>query len=285
VKGLRIKVSGCFNSCGQHHVADIGFYGNSRKVEGRTVPHFQLILGGQWTGNAGAYGLAVGSIPSKAIPQAVEALTDAFAHGREKAESFQDWIKRMGKRNVRELIKPFMEVPAYAEDPAFYRDWSDVREFTIGDLGVGECAGEVVSLFGIEVVKAESQAFDAQVSLDEGDFEMAEEMAYRAMLSAARALVRTEFIDVSENPDDIVRQFRARFFDSERFFDRYAGGKFGQYLLDRHAARPARLDRDAAAHRVEQAQLFIEAAHACEARSAAARAAGGGVGIETPARA
>jgi sulfite reductase (ferredoxin) len=285
VKGLRIKVSGCFNSCGQHHVADIGFYGNSRKVDGRTVPHFQLILGGQWTGNAGAYGLAVGSLPSKAIPEAVEALTDAFAQGRERGESFQAWTRRTGKRNVRELIKPFMEVPAYAENPAFYRDWSDVREFTIGDLGVGECAGEVVSLFGIEVVKAESQAFDAQVSLDEGDYEMAEETAYRAMLSAARALVRTEFIDVSEDPDDIVAQFRARFFDTERFFDRYAGGKFGQYLLERHAAPPVRLDRDAAAHRVEQAQLFIEAAHACEARGAAARAGGGGVAIASPARA
>ncbi len=150
IKGLKIKVSGCFNSCGQHHIADIGFYGNSRKIEGRTVPHFQLILGGQWTGNAASYGLAVGSLPSKAIPQAVEALTGAWAHGREKGESFQDWIKRLGKRSIKELMKPFMEVPSYAENPDFYRDWSDVREFTIGDLGVGECAGEVVSLFGIE---------------------------------------------------------------------------------------------------------------------------------------
>ncbi|MGD9573598.1 MAG: nitrite/sulfite reductase, partial [Thermoleophilia bacterium] len=42
VRGLRIKVSGCFNSCGQHHVADIGFFGNSRKINGVTVPHFQV---------------------------------------------------------------------------------------------------------------------------------------------------------------------------------------------------------------------------------------------------
>ena len=97
-----------------------------------------------------------------------------------------------------------MTVGPYAEAPEFYADWSDVREFTIGDLGVGECAGEVVSLFGIEVVKAESQAFDAQVALDEGEFDEAEELAYTAMLSAARALVRTEYIDVTEEPDDIV---------------------------------------------------------------------------------
>jgi sulfite reductase (ferredoxin) len=47
VRGLRIKISGCFNSCAQHHVADIGFWGVSRKVRGITVPHFQVVLGGR----------------------------------------------------------------------------------------------------------------------------------------------------------------------------------------------------------------------------------------------
>jgi len=165
-----------------------------------------------------------------------------------------------------------MTVAPYAEDPSFYSDWSDVREFTIGDLGVGECAGEVVSLFGIEVVKAETQAFDAQVTLDEGDPETAEEMAYAAMLSAARALVRTEHIDVTEQPDDIVAEWKKRFFDNERFFDRFAKGTFGRYLLDRHGQNaPSPVSAEAAAQRIEEAQLFIEAAHACEARETAAR--------------
>jgi len=125
------------------------------------------------------------------------------------------------------------------------------------------------------VVKAESQAFDAQVALEEGDAEEAEDLAWRAMLSAARALVRTEHIDVSESPDDIVKEFQTRFFDSERFFDKYARGKFGQYLLDRHAQPPPAVDRDVAAQRVEEALLFIEAAHACEARISAAAAVAG----------
>jgi sulfite reductase (ferredoxin) len=281
VKGLKIKISGCFNSCGQHHVADIGFYGNSRKVDGRTVPHFQVILGGQWTENAGSYGLAVGSVPSKAIPQTIEALTDAYAQKRQGDERFQAFIARVGKRTVREIIKPFMEVPLHADGPEFYSDWHDVREFTIGDLGVGECAGEVVSLFGIEVVKAESQSFDAQVALEEGDYEEAESLAYRAMLSAARALVRTEFIDVTESPDDIVKEWRTRFFETERFFDKYSGGRAGQYLLDRYADKAPKVGRNEAARRVEEAQLFIEAAHACEARtSAAAAQAAGPVVIE-----
>ena len=269
VEALSIKASGCFNSCGQHHISDIGFYGNSRKIDGRTVPHFQVILGGQRQENGGSYGLAVGSVPSKAVPLAIEALTGAFAEGREPDESFQAWSARLGKRSMRELIKPLMSVGPYAEEPEFYSDWSDVREFTIGDLGVGECAGEVVSLFGIEVVKAEAQAFDAQIALDDGDAGGAESLAYAAMLSAARALVRTEFIDVTEQPEDVVSEFRTRFFENERFFDKYAKGKFGAYLLERHANPDTTVDDALAARRIEEAQLFIEAAHACEARMTA----------------
>jgi len=67
VENLHIKISGCFNSCGQHHIADLGFYGVSRKIAGYAVPHFQVVLGGQWENNAGAYGLLIVVVPSKNI--------------------------------------------------------------------------------------------------------------------------------------------------------------------------------------------------------------------------
>jgi sulfite reductase (ferredoxin) len=273
VTDLSIKISGCFNSCAQHHIADIGFYGNARGSDGRRVPHFQVVLGGQRRGNAEQYGMAIGAVPSKAAPQVVDALTDAFVLGREGPESFQRWTERMGKRQLRNLLQPFMDVPSFAEDPSFYVDHSDARQFSMGDLGVGECAGEVVSLFGIEIVKADSEVFDAQIALDEGDPDAAEDHAYRAMLWAARSLVRTEYIDVSERPDDIVHEWRTRFFDNERFYDRFAKGKFGRYLLDRHDDPAPSGDKAVAARRVEEAQLFVEAAHSCEARLAAEKAA------------
>ena len=96
------------------------------------------------------------------------------------------------------------------------------------------------------------------------------------MLTSARALVRTEFIDVSEVPHEIVSEWKTRFFDTELFFDKYAKGKFGQYLLDRHANPAETIDRDHAAARVEESQLFIEACHAAETRLEAMKAIGGG---------
>ncbi len=274
VRDLKIKISGCFNSCGQHHVADIGFYGNSRNVNNRVVPHFQVVLGGQWQDNAASYGLAVGAVPSRAIPQVVEVLTGRYVAERAPEERFQDYIKRLGKKGLRDILEPLMKVPDYAERPDYYSDWGDPREFTIGDMGTGECAGEVVSVFSMEISKAESENFDAQIEMDEGRHDRAERTAYHAMLMAAQALVRTRFQDITDDPDQIVSEFRKRFVDTQLFFDRFAKGQFAQYLLLRHEGAPERIDEDEAHQRIEEAQLFIEAAIACEARLKQAAAAG-----------
>jgi len=266
VKNLRIKISGCFNSCGQHHVADIGFYGVSRKHGNRTVPHFQVILGGQSTENAGSYGLAVVAVPSKRIPEVVERITGFYVDERENGESFQTFVQRIGKARIRGLLDDLTPLPDYKEDRSLFSDWRDPREYTIGDMGVGECAGEVVPLAQFGLAASERQVFEAQVRLDDGDSETAAQKAYGAMLQAAKALIQTENIDITDDPDDILREFRTRFCDTERFFDPFARGKFAQYLFDAHGHPPGSNGGSGAeeAHRrIEEAQLFIEAAHSC----------------------
>jgi sulfite reductase (ferredoxin) len=269
VKDLRIKISGCFNSCGQHHVADIGFFGNSRRRNNRTVPHFQVVLGGKWQENGGAYGLAVGAVPSKKAPEVLDAITKRYVVERERNENFQDWIGRLGKKEVRDMLTAFTEVPLYEADKTFYSDWGDPREFGIGDMGVGECAGEVVTLFSFEIAKAEGVLFDALLALDDADYALADERAYQSMILAARALVRNQFLDVGDDPEDIVMEFRQRFYDTQLFYDRYAKGKFA-----RHENPNPGLDLDSVRQLVEEANLFIEACHACDARLAGALAGG-----------
>ena len=89
VANLHIKISGCFNSCGQHHVADLGFYGVSRKIGGYAVPHFQVVLGGEWEHNGGSYGLPVVAIPSKNIPQVVTRLTERYVADARTAKALR----------------------------------------------------------------------------------------------------------------------------------------------------------------------------------------------------
>ena len=145
VQNLHIKISGCFNSCGQHHVADLGFYGVSRKMAGYAVPHFQVVLGGEWEHNGGYYGLPVMAVPSKNIPEVVARLTDRYAANRKHGERFKEFIKRMGKVEIKRMLEDLARLPADPSDRSYFSDWGDPREYSLRDMGIGECAGEVVS--------------------------------------------------------------------------------------------------------------------------------------------
>ncbi|HUS68648.1 MAG TPA: nitrite/sulfite reductase [Kofleriaceae bacterium] len=265
---LHIKASGCFNSCGQHHVADIGFLGVSRNVAGRRVSHFQLVVGGEWENNGGSYGLAIGAFPSKKIPEVVDRLTETWLRDREPGERLQAFIGRAGRAKIKAALDDLRHVPTYEEDRSFYTDWGDAREYTTGDQGVGECAGEVVTATEFGLAASEREVFEAQLHLEGGDANRAAQLAYRSMLSAARALVILQNFDISEEPDAIVGEFRTRYHDTKVFHDPFAGAKFATMLLHAHEKPLQAPDRDEAHRQIEEAQLFIEAAHACYQRIA-----------------
>jgi len=262
VRGLKIKVSGCFNSCGQHHIADLGFYGVSRKKGSWAVPHFQVLVGGQFDHNAGAYGLAVIAVPSKRIPEVVDRMTESFLRERQKAETFQGWIKRIGKAKVRAMLEDLAAIPGHDENPSFFSDWRDPREYSNGDMGIGECAGEVVSPLDFGLAAAEREAFEAQLTLEAGDYQKASDQAVNSMVTAARELV-TSKTPVGDSRADILREFRDKFFETKLFWDPFAGGKFAQYFFSAVENPPKSPSSDAAHRLVEEAQLFIEAAHSC----------------------
>ncbi|MCY3756138.1 MAG: nitrite/sulfite reductase [Acidobacteria bacterium] len=263
IQDLHIKVSGCFNSCGQHHVADMGFYGVSRKVGGFAVPHFQVVLGGRWDQNAGSYGLPIVAIPSKNVPEVVSRLGESYVRDRNQGESFQDFVKRTGKLQVRKLLEDLAKVPGYEADSSYFSDWGDPREYSISDIGKGECAGEVVSAVEFDLAAAERQVFEAQVFGEGGDFQKAGETAYGAMLHAARGLIKIEFLDVSDDRDEIVKQFRIRYFDTRKIFDPFAGPKFANYLFAAHRSSGNGYTPESSRRLIEEAHLFIEACHGC----------------------
>jgi sulfite reductase (ferredoxin) len=275
-KHLHIKASGCFNSCGQHHVADLGFLGVSRNVGGRRVPHFQLVVGGQWTNNAGSYGLAIGAVPSKRVPEIVKRLTERYAKERQGQETFADFANRIGKKTIRTMVEELQALPSYDQDPSYYSDWGDPREYTISDMGEGECAGEIVPYVEVELASAEREIFEAQILMDEKKLDDANTRAFSSMLIAARALVKEKNANVSTEADEIVGEFRKHYVDTD-LFDPVAAAKFSLYFFRAHEAEkelkaqngngtPPSLD---GVHtRIEEATLFIDAAHQCYTRLA-----------------
>jgi sulfite reductase (ferredoxin) len=263
VENLHIKISGCFNSCGQHHVADLGFYGVSRKMAGHAVPHFQVVLGGEWGNNGASYGLPVVAIPSKRISEVVARLTGKYVAKRTKGESFKDFVKRVGKVELKAELEDLARAPSDPSDHSLFSDWGDPREYTLGDMGVGECAGEVVSAVEFDLAAAEREVFEAEVALDRGAVEQAGKTAYLAMLHGAKALVKLGDPNISDDADRIVSEFRLRYYDTQKFWDPFAGGKFANYLFDAHQKSGQAYTSDSSRYLIDEAQLFIDAAHNC----------------------
>jgi sulfite reductase (ferredoxin) len=105
--------------------------------------------------------------------------------------------------------------------------------------------------------------FDAQVALEAGQIEKAGMTAYQSMVHAAKALVKINRQSISDNPDEIIGEFRTQFYDTQKFWDPYAGGKFANYLFEAQQKSGQVYTADSSRYLIDEAQLFIDAAHAC----------------------
>lgn len=138
VRALSVKISGCPNSCGQHWIGSLGFYGNSRKVEGKEVPYYMMMLGGGYDREGMLrFGLAVSSLPAKLAPVASKRILDHFIANRTEGESFREYVIRHKVEFFRSLVADLAKPPKYDAD--WFMDWGDQENFSL-QLGRGECA-------------------------------------------------------------------------------------------------------------------------------------------------
>ncbi|HEY6347177.1 MAG TPA: nitrite/sulfite reductase [Bryobacteraceae bacterium] len=133
LRSLRINISGCPNSCGQHWIGDIGFYGNARKIEGREVPYYLMLLGG----SQHEFGLAIQSLPARLAPVAVQRVLDHYKANHHQDETFRAYVLRHRVEFFKQLTADLVKPPESA--PEMYRDWGDDMDYSL-KLGRGECA-------------------------------------------------------------------------------------------------------------------------------------------------
>ena len=140
VGGIRINISGCTNSCGQHHASDIGFFGAERRAHGKAAPGYQMLLGGYVGEESIHFGEKALRLPAKAAPEAAARVVRRFAEEREAGERFRTWMDRVGGASaVADTLKDLDFFPSPEEAPEFYADYDETGPF-VADVGESECA-------------------------------------------------------------------------------------------------------------------------------------------------
>jgi len=140
VGGVRTNISGCTNSCGQHHTADIGFFGAERRAHGQSAPGYQMLLGGYVGQEQIHFGQKALRLPAKNAAEATVRVVSRFVGERQAGERFIDWLERAGgAKEVAAGLKDLDEFPTPDEGPEYYVDYDETGPYA-AVIGESECA-------------------------------------------------------------------------------------------------------------------------------------------------
>jgi len=137
--GARIKISGCPNGCGQHHIATIGFQGSVRRLGGKAVPQYFVMVGGGTEHGGASFGRLASKIPARRIPDAVDRLIEMYANERNADESAPDFFRRVSVDRVRLTLADLERLTTEEVVPTDYVDLAEAAEFA-PEVMDGECA-------------------------------------------------------------------------------------------------------------------------------------------------
>jgi len=137
--GARIKISGCPNGCGQHHIATFGFQGSVRRLGPKAVPQYFVLVGGGTEHGGASFGRLASKIPARRIPDAVERLIAMYAKERNAGESAPDFFRRVDVDRVRLTLADLERLTVQQAVPTDYVDLAEAAEFA-PEVMDGECS-------------------------------------------------------------------------------------------------------------------------------------------------
>lgn len=197
---VTVKISGCHNSCAQHHIATIGLHGVGKRIGEHVAPFYELHVGGRVDG-AAKIGQLVVKLPAKSVSAAITHLIAVYRRDRLAGEGLPAFVDRAGKIKLKDELIPYTIVPSFEEDPTFYYDWEGEEEFVLEDLGPGECAGGALEMIENGILEADQELYQAKLLVDNHQYSVSVNKSYRAVLSAAKALLVTEGLEPSTDAE------------------------------------------------------------------------------------
>jgi len=201
---IKIKISGCMNSCGQHSLATIGFHGSTLKKDGNVLPALQVMLGGGIKGDGeGVISAKVIKVPSKRVKEVMRTLLDDYSANSKDGEYYNDYHGRQEKLYFYTLLKPLTNLDTI--QPSDFIDWGHDEEF-VKEIGVGECAGALIDLVATLFIDVEEKLAFSSEALSEGSYSDAIYHGYSSMINAAKASL-TSLGTPSNTQSGIVKLF------------------------------------------------------------------------------
>lgn len=251
---IKIKISGCPNSCGQHGMASIGLHGSTIKdKQGKVLPALVVLLGGaKLSGGDGIIADKILKIPSRKGPDALRLLLDHYETNSLEGEYYHDYFKRIGRNFFYTMLKPLADLNALV--PGDYIDWGQEENFVL-HTAVGECAGVIIDLVSTLLYDSEEKLAWGKQAMDEGMYADSIYHSYNVFINTAKAMLLT--VDVKPSTQiQTLNDFQKHFVETGLLADTV---NFKDFVLRMSKQEPT---ESFAVEYWNDAKKFLEAVYA-----------------------
>ena len=210
ITDFRLNMSGCPNTCGMHHIADLGFFGKVGRKEGDMYPAYNVLAGAE-VGRAGKtkYASKVDELPAHRIPEFVRDFLAVWIERKKEAsyDSYQDFLEEEGNDLIKSLCEKYKEIPSFSEDPSFYTDFGAKNRLSLDEIGTAECSAGVFDMIDVDKKTIKQQK---AILNDESD---ETEPLYKILYASSRMLLVTRGLD-AKNDEQVFSLFAKHFIET-----------------------------------------------------------------------
>jgi sulfite reductase (ferredoxin) len=210
VEDFRLNLSGCPNSCGQHVIADLGFYGQARRKGQQMYPAYAIVAGARFADGEARLAQSIDNISARDLPSFTVDLLTVWVAKKGQYSSFAAFIDADGKKAIQDLCERYRDVPDFEQDKNYYYDWSAKDVFTIVGRGVGECSAGLFDLIGVDLkaIEQHRKLLEKASSPDQRA-----DALYGIVLSASRMLLVTRGIEAPSD-EAVFQSFLQHFIEA-----------------------------------------------------------------------
>lgn len=199
LESFQINFSGCPNTCGQHMIADLGFYGQAQRKGQQMYPAYGIVAGAIHEDGSARLAQPIDSINAHDLPEFTAELLGIWLEKKWRFQSFAEYIDAEGKEDIRAICDHYRAIPEFSVDRSYYFDWGAQQPFTLVGRGPGECSSGLFDLIGVDLKLIEAQRKRLADNLSVAERANALD---RIVLCSARMLLATRGVEAPT--DDAV---------------------------------------------------------------------------------
>lgn len=213
VRDAVINISGCPNSCGQHHVADLGFFGKVSRKGDKVYPSFNVVAGTQVHDGETEFAQKVAEIAAKDLPNVVQDTLRGYLTNKDGFGNFREFMRsEKGKETLNEICAKYKEIPEYNENSSYYFDWGTDKIFSVADRGKGECSAGIFDLIESDFGHVQqAKKLLEEIAKNGGSREQKQQLLKDLIYYSSRVLLVTRGLE-PKSEQEALNYFREHFF-------------------------------------------------------------------------